>query len=252
MKVSVKAVRSEYCEFLYDTVLKEVTVSDALSKIESFKDSDQFSEGSTGVYLDLELIDKINNLKPKEYTTVGLFDAAAAKLLWDAISFDDDVKVKIQMSDKRVWYDITFNYLRQYTINRWGGNNGQGTVRDRLFINGTMTAGKLIRHGISRLWWYSFLTIDNADENRWHLLDVLCTNTEVQQAITDRNLAHNDFIIKNILRFLEKDENKELLKSKNIKIIAKWITGYAAIMELPMLDEADFSALMEKIKSRII
>ncbi|KAA5827748.1 hypothetical protein FPF71_02615 [Algibacter amylolyticus] len=252
MKANIKAVKGSYCVTLYDTVLKENRVSDALLKIDQFTESDQFAEGNTGVYLDLDLVDQINSLKAENYSTAALFDAAAAKLLWDAISFDDDVNVKIQMSDKRVWYDVTFNYLRDYTVNRWGSNKGGKTVSDRLFINGDMTAGKLIRHAVSRLWWYAFLTVDSADENKWHLLDVLCTNTEVQQAITDRNLAHNEFVIKNILRFLEKEENKELLKSKNIKIVAKWITGYAAIMELPMLDEVDFESLMTKVKARIL
>ena len=80
----------------------------------------------------------------------------------------------------------------------------------------------------------------------------LCTNTDVQLSLTDRNLAHNEFIIKSTLEYLELETNRFLLKGDNIKKVSKWLLAYSGIMELPMLEPNDFTKLMEKIKDRII
>lgn len=250
MKIEINAVKDSVCEELYISVMDETSVSSAFDKIHSFSDANHFAEGNTGLHLDSTKLDELNSLDPTSFNSTSDFDIKATILFWEALEIDDGVNTKIQMSDKRIWYDITFNHLREYVEKRWGSSEA---FSQRLFMNGSMTSGKLIRQAASRLWWYAFLTFDEASEvDPWHLLKTLCTNTDVQLSLTDRNLAHNEFIIKSTLEYLELETNRFLLKGDNIKKVSKWLLAYSGIMELPMLEPDDFTELMEKIKDRVI
>jgi hypothetical protein len=72
-------------------------------------------------------------------------------------------------SDSRLWSYLAFGTYREYMERRWplsDLDNWKGRVKDRwLLPSGFVTRGRLVRHGIARLWWVSHLTFTHAAEN---------------------------------------------------------------------------------------
>ncbi|MGP9837362.1 DUF6339 family protein [Arthrobacter sp. 179] len=65
-------------------------------------------------------------------------------------------------SDRRLWTYLAFTTYREYMETRWplaDVRNWKNRVRTR-WLMGNATRGRLIRHGIARLWWVSSLTYD--------------------------------------------------------------------------------------------
>ncbi len=78
-------------------------------------------------------------------------------------------------SDARLWSYLALATYRAYMEKRWplkqgaGDDNWKRRVKDRwLLHNGAITRGRLIRHGIARLWWIAHLTFrhDLADSSK--------------------------------------------------------------------------------------
>lgn len=70
-------------------------------------------------------------------------------------------------SDRRLWTYLAFSTYREYMENRWSLyelRSWKGRVQDR-WLMGNPTRGRLVRHGISRLWWVSSLTYDPKKEH---------------------------------------------------------------------------------------
>lgn len=71
-------------------------------------------------------------------------------------------------SDARLWSYLAFGTYRDYMERRWSlfeVENWKGRVKDRwLLPNGFVTRGRLVRHGVARLWWVSHLTFMPAAE----------------------------------------------------------------------------------------
>lgn len=98
-------------------------------------------------------------------------------------------------ADSRLWTWLALGPYRQYMMERWSPletRNWRGRLNDRwLLPAGTSTTGKLIRHGLSRLWWLadlthqpSALTTPNHDE--WHYLRLALSSEDIVLAIFDR------------------------------------------------------------------
>lgn len=70
-------------------------------------------------------------------------------------------------SDRRLWTYLAFTVYRDYMEKRWpltGLRTWKSRVQDRwLMLNATR--GKLVRHGIGRLWWVTSLTYDGRCEH---------------------------------------------------------------------------------------
>lgn len=73
-------------------------------------------------------------------------------------------------SDARLWTYLAFGTYRGYMEKRWplevSGSDLDGwkrRVKDRWLLHtGSVTRGRLVRHGIARLWWVSHLTYTTA------------------------------------------------------------------------------------------
>ncbi len=69
-------------------------------------------------------------------------------------------------SDARLWSYLAFATYRQYMEKRWplkktnvDADAWKRRVKDRWILHtGSVTRGRLVRHGIARLWWVSHLT----------------------------------------------------------------------------------------------
>ncbi len=71
-------------------------------------------------------------------------------------------------ADARLWNFLALGTYRSYMEDRWpldlSGSSGdawKGRVKDRwLLHSGSITRGRLVRHGIARLWWVAHLTYE--------------------------------------------------------------------------------------------
>lgn len=62
-----------------------------------------------------------------------------------------------------LWTYMAFNTNRTYMLERWplkGSRNWKNRVKQRWILPDIPSRGRLIRHGISRLWWVAELTYD--------------------------------------------------------------------------------------------
>lgn len=74
---------------------------------------------------------------------------------------------RVQAQDPRLWTHLAFVEYREYMEARWAlegdslpkGNNWRNRVKDRWLIT-SGSSGKLVLHGIARLWWVAHLTYD--------------------------------------------------------------------------------------------
>jgi len=114
-------------------------------------------------------------------------------------------------SDARLWVYLAFATYRSYMEKRWplspnDGGSWKGRVRDRwLLHNGAITRGRLVRHGIARLWWVAHLTYDCDSGTPREQLDGYALTQEVFKsedrinALFDREVGAIPAVMKSVL-----------------------------------------------------
>lgn len=68
-----------------------------------------------------------------------------------------------------LWTYMAFNTCKEYMLDRWpleGSRNWKNRVKQRWILPDIPSRGRLIRHGISRLWWVAELTYDGSLEHK--------------------------------------------------------------------------------------
>ena len=113
-------------------------------------------------------------------------DSVNAEILFEAVGQIDRVNAALP----GLWTYMAFSTCRQYMTDRWpldGVRNWKNRVKQRWILPTTPSRGRLIRHGIARLWWVF------AVENRLlQLFDrSVGENPDVMWAVMD-SMQHGD------------------------------------------------------------
>lgn len=98
-------------------------------------------------------------------------------------------------SDARLWTWLALGPFRDYMSDRWpleGSRNWRGRLTERWLLRaGTATSGRLIRHGIARLWWLAELTHGSTSQeeadDEWHHLRVALSKEDIILHVFDRD-----------------------------------------------------------------
>ncbi len=88
----------------------------------------------------------------------GSFEGANAVSVYEYVGALD----RVNASDPRLWAYLALTSYRDYMSARWpldGVKNWQNRARAR-WVFSSSSAGRLVRHGVARLWWVSHLTFD--------------------------------------------------------------------------------------------
>lgn len=88
-------------------------------------------------------------------------DSVNAEILFEAVGQIDRVNAALP----GLWTYMAFSTCRQYMTDRWpldGVRNWKNRVKQRWILPTTPSRGRLIRHGIARLWWAAELTYDGS------------------------------------------------------------------------------------------
>ena len=79
----------------------------------------------------------------------------------------------------------------------------QDYVLERYFVKSDQSRA-LLRNGIARLWWYSYLTYDADREDPFELTAVLLRTLDIAQHFLERNFGRNTNVLRAILEFIVK------------------------------------------------
>ena len=243
-KTEVRVFTQEYVENLLGTA--RVTNFEEYSDKKSFDFKDEFAEGSSNVYIDLDKLSEMELDKPEDATAVwkSLQDRKNAQVFYESIYFIEENGSKrpltpFEASDRRLWTYLAHSILWGYMQIRWGS----GDVASRYFMTGKrneLSFDKLTSHGVSRLWWYAYITYDVKAADPYHLLDVLCSNTDLTMIVSEAEISHNRKVLKAVLTVL--GSNKDYQKGNRgnaMRFIISSLNAESGVSNLSVLSEAE-------------
>ncbi len=196
--IKVKALKISFLEMLiarwYDDY-QDRTLNDFIKNIDiEFKENlnNYFVPGDTGVYIDSDVLNALNNYQPRGGKAE--WDLECAKLFFGTdqnpglFSYDSEgIKVpinRVQETDLRIWNYLSLFILGKYTINRWGESQDS----PRLFIK-SLSNSNISRHSVMRIYWSAKICYDNNREDKLELLKTLWRTEDFMTQVTERHTA---------------------------------------------------------------
>lgn len=208
MKKEINIFKESYCDKLYRNLNNPEYYKIYLN--DKFQFEEKFPLGGSGIFLE-------DNFK-LDYTKS---DVENSILFYNSIELNET-----QASDKRLWTYLTHVKFWEYMNKRWPINKDEssiGRIKDRYFLNNA-NIESLSRNGISRLWWYSHLTIDKSRRDNFELTKILLSRQEIAVGILERRLGSINSVRKGLLEHLRdnpmimnnEDKTRELIKYLNL------------------------------------
>jgi hypothetical protein len=195
-------------------------------------------------------IDDFNLIIPDENSN---YDLENTRIVYDAMK---NLK-PYQAVEERIWSYLTHVKCWDYMRSRWPAENYTGdnsdferTIKERYFLSSKRRRA-LIRNGISRLWWFGYLT--HEEENRsnpYMLTEILLHTQDTAESILGRNFSNNPKLIKSVLKVLKNwlDKYGEMPKRKVIRELCKHISFIGGVT---ILDALSKSEIEEKLKIQL-
>jgi hypothetical protein len=130
---------------------------------------------------------------------------------------------------------------------RWsieGIEDPKGRIKDRYFIN-TIKLESLSRNGISRLWWYTHLTVDKSRKDNFELTRILLARQEIAVGILERRLGSISCVRKGILEYL-RDNPKVINSEDQTRELIKFFNLVGGVKNLSMLKLNEVRKILDK------
>lgn len=176
-------------------------------------------------------------------------DLENVKLLYPALSH---LTVE-QAMDSRFWSHLTHIKYWDYMRIRWGGGECDTVekIKDRYFFSSDKNSRALIRNGISRLWWFGYLTYDRSNaEDQFSLTKTLLEYQNTQAALLERAFGKSREVLKTCLRVLS--EYMPQIKDNGGAAVVKEFGKYVNLIGgTYFLDTMDKTVLREKVATFI-
>jgi hypothetical protein len=168
-------------------------------------------------------------------------DVANAPLVYEFLGAMDPANA----SDPRLWTYLSFVTYREYMEKRWSLNeesNWKGRAETRWTMP-RVNRGKLVRHGIARLWWIASLTHDptlryplsSDSEDPFAYTSAVLANEDRVNALFDREAGAIPAVIRCVLEHV--DEDPQFQSDNYIRRLMKEITLTYGYRDLGALDE---------------
>lgn len=180
-------------------------------------------------------------------------DSGNAEILFEAVGQIDRVNAALP----GLWTYMAFNTCRQYMTDRWpldGVRNWKNRVRQRWILPATPSRGRLIRHGIARLWWATELTYDgslshalskdNGDPyayTKW-VFDV--ENRLLQ--LFDRSVGENSDVMWTVMDSMQHGDDAG--SSDAIADVGRDVLLEMSTRQLGLLNQAELAAVIDSIR----
>jgi uncharacterized protein DUF6339 len=183
-------------------------------------------------------------------------DLEASKLVFQWLS----KLTPIQSSDGRLWTLLTHTTFARYVSLRWGQNLESSQrpvdrIHDRWFFRGQGIA-TFVRNGISRLWWFGYLTYDSNRANPFELTEALLSLQDIQVAFLERSLGRCRPLLKAVLESVISNDQILRQTPKRGDVIQEWakelrLFGGAYLLDAMPQDRLQF-VVESKLKSRLV
>lgn len=160
-------------------------------------------------------------------------------------------------SDARLWTYLAFVTYRGYMEKRWPleVNNWKGRVKDRwLLHSGSVSRGRLVRHGIARLWWVAHLTFETENKVGVAKGDSYIYTKEVFKsedrlnAIFDREVGAFSVVAKAVLKHAASLGSKAT--DKYLQRVMQYLTLVNGYRDLGALNSYDLNDILEIASNR--
>lgn len=158
--------------------------------------------------------------------------------------------------DARLWTYLAFGTYRDYMEKRWPLeiDSWKGRVKDRWLLHvSSVTRGKLVRHGIARLWWVAHLTFAPGGEDGMAGDDAYAYTKEVFKsedrinAIFDREVGAFPSIRRKVLEHA--NDIGSSATDKYLQRVMQYLTLVNGFRDLGVLEDSDLNELIDHAKS---
>ena len=229
MNKQVPIFTESYTAKLYRNLNKSDNLHIYLAEI--FPYEEIFPKGNSGIFLDESF-----ELNPDKSD----FDNSIA--LYQSLELNET-----QASDRRLWTYLTHVRFWNYMRKRWSIEeieDPNGKIKDRYFLN-NVNIESLSRNGISRLWWYTHLTIDKSRKDHYELTRILLNRQEIAVNILERRLGSIGCVRKGILEYLRDNPNIMNNEDKTRELI-KFLNLVGGVKNLSMLKFNEIRRILDK------
>lgn len=241
-KENQRLLSKEYCDELISQ-LEQGNYVDLYQKDDPFIDVEKIARGKTNIYVSKDISLKIPQSSTEHYDLEN-----ALKIYREFNSL-----TPTQASDNRLWTYLTHYTFWSYMRQRWpvekfyhdselnndikSEGNSNSTDRQVEFIKWryhiiTPNSRRLLRNGISRLWWYVHLTKINDSNDPYCLTKVLLKHQDKAQNLLERSLGRDFLLLHAILYFLR--DNEELTREE-VRTLVKEINLIGGVQNLHSL-----------------
>lgn len=202
-----------------------------------FSYEENYPIGSTGIFLNNDI-----KLDPGN-------DFQSSITLYENLNLNET-----QASDKRLWVYLTHVIFWDYMRERWPIKKNReykpvNRIRDRYLLT-TLNLRTLTRNGISRLWWYTHLTVDEDRKNKYELTEILLSRADLTVGITERALGSSYNARTAILEFLKENEEIRQNETKTRSLITG-LNLAGGPKAIPYLDKSAIKNLLGKVSENI-
>lgn len=181
-------------------------------------------------------------------------DANNARLIYDALGPMDPANA----SDPRLWSYLSLVTFREYVVERWPNShtdNFKDYIRDHWFLQNP-SPRRIVRNGISRLWWVANYTYD---ENLEHpassdaqdpfaYTDWMFDIQDRVSAIFERTIARSPQLRWSVLDNLSKAELPDEINSKRFtQRVARNVNLRAGYRRLEALSKQELHSVVKEL-----
>lgn len=234
-------------------IFSRLYIDDLISKIE---------QGNVDVYLNNSPFPFENKIPPGE-SIIEVNENLSLKIpVSSGENFDLDNSVaiynefkslsEIQASDARLWTYLSHITFWEYMRSRWPAEkfaddsdelSDEISIKDkqanfviwRYYLK-TPNRRRLLRNGISRLWWYAHLTYDEKRSDPFEFTRVLLLHQDKAQNLLERSLGSNKKVLLAVLEYLKQNPH---LSRDQVRDKIKEINLVGGVKNLHLLEHAE-------------
>lgn len=148
-----------------------------------------------------------------------------------------------QACNKYMWSYLALETFYEYASQRWLVEKG-AAIKTRYFCGESRIALSL--NAISRLWWYGYLTYDEANpSNPYHLTELLTSNTDLCQNLIQHSYSMNKNVALGFLDAVEQfiEEENDFTEDIERKTI-KFVNRYGGVVVIDVLSRLEVKNLV--------
>ena len=155
-------------------------------------------------------------------------------------------------SDRRLWSYLALATYRDYMEARWPLSdirNWKSRAETRWLML-SATRGKLVRHGVARLWWVTYLTHDpkmehplsRVAEDPFAYARVVLRNEDRVNALFDREAGAITALVRRVIEHVEADGSRSA--DKYMRDLMKEVTLVYGYRDIGALDDQDLGEIV--------